>query len=178
MSALRGAWVWPPLMRWTKWGLTGDKVYAVLTKATELIHLFDTNLETMKYFASHYSGDLRAGIMEDCICSVMSDKQLFPWMKFAVKSFLLLLRQGKLVALVAAEILQLKLLGLRLRLKAGCLQACEQIPQKRTKGSWFRHRKYSSFFAVAIWSHHGKHSDITSCTTKTQSPVTIEVPLY
>lgn len=68
----------PPLMRWTKWGLTGDKVYAVLTKATELIHLFDTNLETMKYFASHYSGDLRAGIMEDCICSVMSDKQLFP----------------------------------------------------------------------------------------------------
>lgn len=78
----------------------------MLTKATELIHLFDTNLETMKYFASHYSGDLQAGIMEDCICSVMSDKQLFPGMKFAVKSFLLLLRQGNLVALVAAEILQ------------------------------------------------------------------------
>lgn len=40
MSILGGVWVWPPLMKWTKWGLTGDKVHAVLMKATELIHLF------------------------------------------------------------------------------------------------------------------------------------------
>lgn len=165
-------------MRWTKCGLPGDKVHVVLIKATEFIHLFDISLETMKYFASHYFRDLWAGIMKDCICSVMPDKQVFPWMKFAVKSFFLLLRQGNLVPLMAAEILKMKFLVLRLRLKPGCFQACEQMPQKRTKGSWFLHRKYSSFFAVAIWSHHGKHIDITSCTTKTQSPATTEVPFY
>lgn len=169
-------WVWPPLKRWRKWGLTGGKTHAVLMKATDLLHLFGINLETMKYFASHYFRDIWAGIMKDCICSVMPDKQLFLWMKFAIKSFFLLLRQGNLVPLVAAEILKLKLLGLRLRLKPDCFQACDQIPQKRSKGLWFLHRKYSSFFAVAVWSHHGKHIDITSCTTKTQSPATTEVP--
>lgn len=34
----------------------GDKVHAVLMKATELIHLFAINLETVRYFSSHFFG--------------------------------------------------------------------------------------------------------------------------
>lgn len=46
--------MWPPVMRWTRRGLTGDKLQTVLMKATELTHLLDINSEMIKYFASHY----------------------------------------------------------------------------------------------------------------------------
>ena len=127
-----GVWLWPPVMRWTRWGLTRDKLQTVLMKATELIHLPDINLEMMKYFASHITlGKHELALWKTAftgICSVAPDKQLLPRMESSVKSFFLLLRQGNLTPLMAAEILEPMMLGLRLRLKPSCLQACERIP--------------------------------------------------
>lgn len=46
-------------------------------------------------------------------CLVTRDKQHFPQMEYSVESFFPLLTRGNLTPLMVAEILELKLLGLR-----------------------------------------------------------------